>query len=89
MSMLDFLKNVISIFRFLKYQFPDEQHVVFSRETIASSNGDGFPEPRTIIHHHSSNMTVPSDDPESPEHHFGAKTVLLFFVPDIDLARST
>ena len=33
---------------------------------------------RIIIHHHSSNRTVPGDDPESLEYHFAVNTILLF-----------
>ena len=36
--------------------------------------------PKIIIRHHSINMTVPGDDPEALEHHFAAKTVLVFFI---------
>ena len=30
------------------------------------------------VHHHSSNRTVPGDDPESLEYHFAVNTILLF-----------
>ena len=40
---------------------------------------DGSHAPRTTIHHHSINITVPGGDLEALEHQFAAKPVLLLF----------
>ena len=41
---------------------------------------DGSHAHTTIIRHHSIDMTVPGGYPEALEHHFAAKTVLVFCV---------